>query len=150
MPTPGVARAISGRSAMPSRTFRSLLGTLHPLTVVSSAHQLRNRFAKSMRKKKVSATELARKLGLHHSTVYRLRNAYPDSAPPFNETERWRQFCLGHLVSSEATTRLSVKAVPGRASSQYSQCDAVALLHWHWWHSRRFAFENCVFLNRNR
>jgi predicted DNA-binding transcriptional regulator YafY len=66
-----------------------------------------------MRKKKTTAAELSKELGLSMATVYRLRNAYPDLAPPFSETERWRQFCLEHLVSSEATTRLLVKTVSG-------------------------------------
>src|SRR5271165_3440082 len=92
---------------------RNLLNTIFPPTPVSGGHQIRICLVKSMRKKKTTAVELSGELGLHPSTVYRLRNAYPDSAPPFNETERWREFCLAHLVSSEATTRLLVKAVSG-------------------------------------
>jgi hypothetical protein len=64
--------------------------------------------------KRSTAGELAKQLGLSRATVFNLKKSFPDAAPKtFDDVEEWRQFCLETLASSEATTRLLVKAVSG-------------------------------------
>jgi hypothetical protein len=61
-----------------------------------------------MKQKRITGTELARRLGIARVTIYRLRKQIPDEAPAsFNDVEKWRAFCLAHVVGSEQITRLA-------------------------------------------
>lgn len=67
-----------------------------------------NRVAKLMKQKKLTGTELARQLGIARVTIYRLRKQFLDQAPKaFNDVEKWRAFCLAHVIGSDQITRLA-------------------------------------------
>jgi hypothetical protein len=58
-----------------------------------------------MRKTKMTATELVRKLGgIHPATIYRLRKL--PHAPPLVQIEAWRNFAINNLKSPDAIVKL--------------------------------------------
>jgi hypothetical protein len=72
---------------------------------VPGDHQKRSFLRESMREKKTTAVQLSRKLGLHHSTIDRLRRL-PGAPVSFDDTEKWRSFALSNLSSVEAIVRV--------------------------------------------
>jgi hypothetical protein len=57
---------------------------------------------------KLTADQLAKKLGLSRATVFTLKKHYPKEAPQaFSDVRAWRVFALRHVTDPEAITRLA-------------------------------------------
>jgi hypothetical protein len=56
---------------------------------------------------KSTAASLSLKLGISRVTIFSLKKRYPDQAPKdFGQTEKWRSFCLAHVIDPEVITKL--------------------------------------------
>jgi hypothetical protein len=57
---------------------------------------------------KLTAAQLAKRLGISRATIFNLKKSYPAGCPKsFDEVEAWRQFCLAHSISPEVICRLA-------------------------------------------
>jgi predicted DNA-binding transcriptional regulator AlpA len=57
---------------------------------------------------KLTADQLAKKLGLSRATVFTLKRHFPKEAPQsFSEVRAWRTFASRHVTDPEAITRLA-------------------------------------------
>lgn len=57
--------------------------------------------------RKLTAKELADRLGISRRTIFSLRKQYPKIAPKtFNNVAKWRSFALGVLTNPDACIRL--------------------------------------------
>ena len=61
---------------------------------------------KTFREKKATITALAKKLDISRATIHRLLLQHPGKAPPFDQTEAWRDFLVNRLTDADTILKL--------------------------------------------